>query len=804
MREWFARVARIAGIEARQVLSHRIEWIAGFLAPLLCCLMMALLYGQGLMTRLPVGLVDLDASALSRETAMLLDALPSVRIVRFGSNLEADRALRARETYATVTIPKDYELENRRGAGLPLLLEIHKTFYAVGTIIELDVKTAASAAKLAATAVRTASAAGGTFAERARRLRASLPDVEFLGNPGFNFVGYMLPTFIPGLMALGALLGFLSMLSREWREGGLRRLLAEAGGSPSALVVGKLLPWSAVWLVAISVWTAGFAGWAGWGAQGPVVLWIAAGWLLILAMAGLALLATALSPTWVIAVSAGVCLIAPSFPFTGFSFPLESMTPGARFFGMLLPLTHYLSTQSEVWVLGSPVSELARSLLAQALFPLSAFAAALPVLSIRIRRWAAAEERSARLTEALRKTSPAAPAPRTGFWKSFLLATKSIFLSRDTVAIAGGAVAFYLILYGWPYSTQQLEHIPVGVVDLDRSSVSRQLISELDAAPAVELAFITHSEGEALAALKRRETDVIVTIPANYAEALARGENTTVHVLGNGAYPVKTRAIQGAVGAIAGDGAARVDEASVLTPGLPPAALGQALMARPGLVTTHRFNEIAGYGNFTVPLVGPIIIQAVMLMCVGMGVGGWLARTPRADFVRDAVERPCCEGVGILLALTAIAFGWTLYMHGFAFSTGEYGAMLTPPAVLLSSALYALAVVAFGLAITAAAGSNGWIAPLTVILSAPALFASGAVWPVEAIHPLVAGAAQLLPSTPYIPISAAAAQNGAALEDVLSACLHLALLALLYGAAWLLLLGRNADRRRDIPVNDFQ
>lgn len=806
MRSWFACIARVAALEVRQVRTHRIEWIAGFVAPLLCALLMVLLYGSGAMTRLPVGLVDLDGSALSRQTAMALEAAPSLELVPFASPLEADRALRARRTYATITLPRNFELDRRRGEGAPVELAVNKTYYAVGTILELDVKSALSTLKIAEAAVRSSAAgSGGGFAERARLLRVTVPDVEFLGNPAFNFSGYLLPTFVPGLMALGALLGFISMLTREWREGGLRRLLDAADGSSSALVLGKLLPWCAVWLAAIGVWTAGFAGWAGWGAAGPLAAWFSAGALLILSMAGLAVLATAVSPTWVIAVSLSICLIAPTFPFTDFSFPLEAMTPGARLFGRFLPLTWYLEAQSQAWVLDAPPDAVARTQLVLALLFLVPLAAALPLLAWRIPRWARAEAEAEALARAVEETGPTPDAPSaTGFWRTFQLALRRTFLSRDTALIAGGAVAFYLILYAWPYGTQQIQHVPVGIVDLDRSSVSRALLRELDASPAMEVRFVTPDEAEGLDALRRRRTDVLVTIPSGYAESLAHGRNSTLHVLGNGSFPVKARAVQGAVAGIAGDGLARIDEASVLTPGVSASTLAAAVLGRPAVRTTYRFNEIGGYGNYTVPLVGPVIVQAVMLMCIGMSLGGWLARRPREDFLQNAVAHPASGGIAILLAYFTIAFGWCLYMHGIDFLTGEFGGMSNPAAILLSSALYSAALAGFGSSVTALAGSNAWIAPLTVILSAPSLFASGAVWPAERIHPLVTGLAQLLPSTHYIPVSAAAAQDGATLADVLPGCLRLALLALLYGTAALLLLGRAVETPRPLAVNDLE
>ena len=786
MRVWCQRALRISVLEVRQVLSHPVEWIAGLAVPLFWALLISFAFGTGIMTKLPVGLVDLDRSALSRETVQALSAIPSITLEPRETLREADSDLRARRTYGTITIPKGFEEENRRGLGAPVVLELNKTYYAIGTILEVDVKTALSALQLQKLAVKRTSAVGGTFEENAKHLRATLPDVWFLGNPSFNFVAYLLPTFVPGLLALGALLAFVSMLSREWREGGLRRLLKEAGGSSTALVIGKLTPWLLVWLLAISVWTAGFAGWAGWGAAGPLLFWFTAGWLLILAMAGLALVVVAVSPTWVLALSAAICLIAPTFPFTGFSFPLDAMTPGARAFGELLPLTHYLEAQSQIWVLDAPLDAVARTQLVLAIFPIVCFTAALLILPRRIRTWKKAESIADRLREAEGKLANLKREEAAGFWKTFALALKASFFSRDTLAIFGVAAAFYLVFYGWPYGEQQIENIPTGILDLDRSGASRRLIAAIDAAPASKLIFVNHSEGEALDHFRRGKVDVLITIPENYAEKLARSENATLHILGSGAYPVKARAVQSAVAGIISDKKLLLDQASVMTAGTSAAMLAGASVAAPGLIVKYRFNEISGYGNYTVPMVGPVILQAVILMGIGMAMGGWLAGRPNPPFMRALLKRPWCEGLAVFLAFWSIAFGWILYIEGFGFRSGDYGAFGSPAAVLLVSALFSSAVAAMGMAVAALMKSNAWAAPVTVIISAPALFISGAVWPVENLHWSAIAVAQLLPTTPGIYASAAAAQDGASLADVLPAALHLLLLTGFYGLCCLL------------------
>ena len=249
---------------------------------------------------------------------------------------------------------------------------------------------------------------------------------------------------------------------------------------------------------------------------------------------------------------------------------------------------------------------------------------------------------------------------------------------------------------------------------------------------------------------------------------------------------MKARAVQSAAAGIISDKKALLDNASLMTPGTPVASLEAATIAAPGLLVTYRFNEISGYGNYTVPMVGPVILQAVILMGIGMAMGGWLAGRPRLPFMRDVMRRPWCEGLGIFLAFWSIAFGWMLYIEGFGFRFGDYGAFGNPEAVILVSVFFSAAVTAFGLAVVTLLGSNAWAAPVTVIISAPALFISGAVWPLENLHWAAIAVSQLIPTTPGIFASAAAAQDGAELKDILPALLHLLLLTGFYGLCYVL------------------
>lgn len=800
MSEWFESVWRVARAEFRATVKSPAAMIGGFLVAFFWLALLALTFGSGIMQKLPVAVVDMDQSADSRRVAQILDAIPSIKPVPYPSAMTAQEALRSAEVYGVVTISPNFEKDRRAGIGSPILLDLNKTYYAVGTILELDMKTAFAAAQMESAAAALTQA-GGTFGANAQRLRATLPEVYFLGNPAFSFSAYLLPTLFPGVLALAAVLAFATALVRDWRTKTVSETLALARGSGTAVLAGKLLPWFSLFAAAACAWVAIFAGFMGWqpalasvvGPAAAVLLWCLASILLMLAMAGLAALAAALGLDWAIALAACIAVVAPTFPYTGFSYPLEAMSSGASFFGSLLPLTAYLHAQAQIWVLASPIDHIALSLLKLAAPGILLLAGAAPVYAWRLRRKAAAEAQAAAAQDAPSEL----PKPFVGFWRSMGWALRGSILNRDTFIIMASAVAFYLIFYAWPYSNQQIEDVPVGVVDLDQSNASRRLIRALDAASAANVVFIENDMARALDNFRREKTDVLLTIPEDFSEALGRSENTTVHLLGSAAFPVKSRAVQAALAGVAVDVGAIMDEAAVRTAGLPTSALAAQLVKRPGIVVNYRFNTISGYGNYTVPMVGPLIIQAVLLMGITMSAGAWLARRRRPAFVQSALEHPLVGGLGLFAGFWLLGMLWFGYMEGFDFMLFEYGQMLNPFGTLLAGALFCAAVAAFALAIVCAFGSNAWTTPAVVVMSAPALFISGAVWPLEGItNPIVAGFSQLVPSTPGILAIAAASQDGAATLSILPQCAQLLALTVFYlFCAWAfsrrLVLGRR-------------
>ena len=88
----------------------------------------------------------------------------------------------------------------------------------------------------------------------------------------------------------------------------------------------------------------------------------------------------------------------------------------------------------------------------------------------------------------------------------------------------------YPLLYGFIYTGEVVREVPAVVVDMSRSSLSREYIRKIDATADIQIvAYCTDME-EAKEMLKEREAYGIIYIPAEFSKDIARGIQTHVNI----------------------------------------------------------------------------------------------------------------------------------------------------------------------------------------------------------------------------------------------------------------------------------
>lgn len=364
---------------------------------------------------------------------------------------------------------------------------------------------------------------------------------------------------------------------------------------------------------------------------------------------------------------------------------------------------------------------------------------------------------------------------------------RAAIMNRNSFMILAIASAFYLAFYAWPYANQLIIEIPTAVVDLDHTDKSREWIETIDATPAAKVVSTTASLDLAKAQFKRGEVDVIVVLPQDLHRDTLRGVPTAITVFGNGAYPVKGRAVGSAVTLIAAQENAKLTATQLVRHGLDPVKTKVMSILPPSFVSQDLFNPISGYGLYTVSVVATIILQGIMLFGTCIVIGGWLVERQTNPFIK-ALTNDASKLFVMIGAFWTIALFWGFFVEALGLSLLDMPTFLNPIATSIAIAFFTLSIVCLAVMLSLLMGSNHYAATLCVIASAPCVFLTGLIFPFDNAASWVVVLAQLIPTTPGANALIAASQEGASVREILP---HLGILMaqiVLYGGlAWQLL-----------------
>jgi ABC-2 type transport system permease protein len=107
--------------------------------------------------------------------------------------------------------------------------------------------------------------------------------------------------------------------------------------------------------------------------RGPLLALYAASFLFIVANLGLGLFISTLGRNQAQVIQTAFLFMLPNVLLSGFMFPREAMPDGARWFGLLLPLTHYLKLIRGIVLKGNGLTEVWPQVLALAGFAVAFF-----------------------------------------------------------------------------------------------------------------------------------------------------------------------------------------------------------------------------------------------------------------------------------------------------------------------------------------------------------------------------------------------------------------------------------------------
>ena len=319
--------------ELRRIIHCPIYWVASIVLPLFSLVFMATIFGTGQMTDLPVGVVDAENTSASRHIIRMVDATPELQVIRHYSNeTEVREAMQRKEIYGYLYIPAKltalcYYYHN---AMLSVGGELHSTFetllqqVSVTPIVKEAIGLGENEATLTSFLMPIAEKELPTF------------------NDTRNYAVYLSQPFFFVFLQILLLLVTTYALGSESKFGTSDDWLHTAQGSIGVAVLGKLLPYTGIFIVTSMLGNAVFFGWM----QSPIStsLWTIQGTtiLFILATQALALFLYAIFPALSLIISVVSMVGSLGATLAGVTFPVAFMDGPVYVASYLFPIRHFI------------------------------------------------------------------------------------------------------------------------------------------------------------------------------------------------------------------------------------------------------------------------------------------------------------------------------------------------------------------------------------------------------------------------------------------------------------------------------
>lgn len=326
----------------------------------------------GTAENMPVAVVDLDQTSISRRLIHEMQATPSVDIQLItNSYSEARKAMQQGKIYGIFLIREGF-YSDLVAFKRPRLDFYVTNSYTVG---------GNTAYKQMLTMVNLTS---GAFQREVLRKKGLPDDVimhriqplaiegHMVANPWGNYSVYLVSTILPGILGLICLMLTIFAIGFELKMRTSHAWLRAAGGNYTVAMIGKLIPYTVIYLVLGIGCHLILYRFAGFPVYGSTVRLMFGLLLFIFAMEALGIFLIGLLPTLRDALSIGALYSMLGFSLSGFTYPQMSMLAPVKALSYMEPLRHYYLIYVNEALMAAPVENSIPHMMALTLFMVAA------------------------------------------------------------------------------------------------------------------------------------------------------------------------------------------------------------------------------------------------------------------------------------------------------------------------------------------------------------------------------------------------------------------------------------------------
>lgn len=322
--------------------------------PLILMLMLMLVFQAGVPQQLPVAVLDQDNSDLSRHLLHAVAATPEVAITDSVHDLRQGRVLiQAGAVHGLLYLPQHLERDLLAGQRPEVVFFYDNQWMSAGGIVARGVMQAVTEVT-AEMRVASRMAQGESMAHAAMGVQPVQVQASPLFNPALNYVHFLLAALLPAVLQIFIASTTAYALGLDVQTRYRLRVMRRLAGGVWPAMVGKLLPYSVVFLLVLAVADGILFGVMGVPLRGSLMVLLVAAVGFVLASQLIGALVVLLVRNISTALSLVAVLMAPAFGFMGIGFPREGMNLFAQLWGYLIPGTWFMQIRVDQTVRGTP------------------------------------------------------------------------------------------------------------------------------------------------------------------------------------------------------------------------------------------------------------------------------------------------------------------------------------------------------------------------------------------------------------------------------------------------------------------
>ena len=349
-------ILRVTLREIRRILRYPRYPILLTLGAVFVFVLFATITHEGQPKRLPVAVVDLDGTYLSRRICHELNATQGVEVVAvYNSHVEARKAMQRGKIFAFYEIPKGTYNALLQFRAPHFVLYVNSAYMLAGT---LSYKQLATMGMLASGAVQREVYRKKGYEDD--QIMGLIQPVEYdtrnIGNPWINYGNYLMTTLVPAVIAFIVVMHTAYSIVSERKQRTVRSWLRRAHGSCFKGIVGKMIPYTVWYSFLCLLANLIMFGFMGFPLKGSWMLMVLNTLLLVFGSQCVGTFIACVIPDPPLTMSICALYSAMSFSLAGFSFPIDSMPPLFQSFCMLYPIRHYYLNYCDIAIFGNGIA----------------------------------------------------------------------------------------------------------------------------------------------------------------------------------------------------------------------------------------------------------------------------------------------------------------------------------------------------------------------------------------------------------------------------------------------------------------